>query len=72
MKIEKKETDFEPVTITLQSQDELDLFYQVFRQLGGDVPATLFGDAACVAHKLREQGAKIRDDWNLVGDIYIR
>lgn len=39
MKIEKKETDFEPVTITLQSQDELDLFYQVFRELGGDVPA---------------------------------
>lgn len=70
MKIEKKEAAFEPVTITLQSQDELDLFYQVFRQLGGDIPASLWGTT--LAAKLREQGAEVRDDWDLMGDIYIR
>ena len=72
MQIEKKEAAFEPVTITLQSQDELDLFYQVFLELGGDVPASLWGEASYAAQKLREQGAQIREDWNLVGDIYIR
>lgn len=72
MKIEKKEAAFEPVTITLQSQDELDLFYQVFRQLSGDIPASLWGTASHAAAKLREQGAEVRDDWDLIGDIYIR
>ena len=72
MKIEKKEAAFEPVIITLQSQDELDLFYQVFLYLGGDLPAGLFGHAAYVARKLSSQGAQIREDWVLVDDICIR
>lgn len=35
MKVEKAETKFTPVVITLESQDELDFFAAVFGNIGG-------------------------------------
>lgn len=70
MKIEKKEKSFEPVTITLETQDELDLFYEVFRRVGGSIPLRIFGNTSATCNALNEQGANQRS-WDVSGDIYI-
>jgi len=71
MKIEKKEATFEPVTIILQSQDELDLFLEVFHRVGGSVVRVIFGSTSTMPHELRKAGAVHRDEWKISGDVYI-
>jgi len=71
MKIEKKKAAFEPVTITLQSQDELDLLLEVFHRVGGTAVRVIFGSTSIMPHELRKAGAVHRDEWKIAGDIYI-
>ena len=58
MKVEKKEAKFEPVTMTFESQDELDLFFTVFRRIGGNEMLRIFGNRNYVCRALEKMGAK--------------
>lgn len=71
MKIQSKESEFKPVTITLQSQDELDLMLEVFHRAGGTAVRDIFGNTSTLPYELRKAGAAHRGEWNISGDIYI-
>ena len=59
MKIKKaKESTFEPVTITIESQEELDFFTEVFVRVGGQRAVDLFESTSTIPRKLQEMGGK--------------
>lgn len=55
MKIESTKK-FTPVTITLESQDELDLFTTIFENVGGNVPVKVVGSTSTIPNHLRDAG----------------
>jgi hypothetical protein len=69
MKIEKKEKEFQPVTITLETQAELDIFRTVFYHVGGDKVAEVFGETSYISRNLDLVGGEIID--SVKGTIYI-
>lgn len=56
MKVEKKQKQFEPVTLTLETQEELDFFTSVFYNVGGKAAVDLFGDTCYIAQQLKSLG----------------
>lgn len=71
MKIQSKDREFKPVTITLETQEELDLMLEVFHRVGGSAVHVIFGGTSTLPHELRKAGAVYRGGWNISGDIYI-
>ena len=71
MKIQAKDSEFNPVTITLETQEELDVMLEVFHRVGGSAVHVIFGGTSTLPHELRKAGAVYRDDWDISGDIYI-
>lgn len=55
MKVEKAK-QFIPVTITLETQEELDVFTEVFHRVGGDKVVKVFGNTNHVVSALRAAG----------------
>lgn len=68
MKINKAAA-FEPVTITIESQEELDFFTEVFARVGGQKPVDLFGSTSVITRTLRELGG-VRTNTS-EGDVHI-
>lgn len=73
MKIEKESDKlFVPVTITLETQDELDFFTQVFYRVGGTEFVKLFSNTSTVRSMLQENGGNLEKyDYSSRGSIYI-
>lgn len=77
MKVKSEAPDlFKPVTITLESQDELDVLYLVSRRIGGQATADVFGNTSSLCNALLGAGATQEDDskfvaTNIGGGIYI-
>lgn len=73
MKIEKKGKLFEPVTITLETQEELDIFAEIFFRIGGDKFLEVFGDTSAVLNGLLDRGANGTDNIpnKVTGSIHI-
>jgi hypothetical protein len=69
MKVTKK--SFDPITITLESQEELDIFTEVFDRVGGDLIRKVFGTTDFVVNQLKNAGGKNSDYANISGSIYI-
>lgn len=56
MKVESAKSGFKPVTITLESQDELDLMCTLAYNLGGAATAEVFRTAGALHRALRDAG----------------
>lgn len=59
MKVEKKQKQFEPVIITLETQEELDFFASVFYNVGGKAATDLLGSACDIAGQLESVGGHV-------------
>lgn len=62
MKIQGKDSVFKPVTITLETQEELDIFAEIFHRIGGVKFLKVFGNTSTVINGLLNQGALHPDD----------
>jgi len=56
MKIEMKQKRFEPVTITLETQEELDFFTSVFYNVAGEAAIDTFGSTGYIMRQLESFG----------------
>ena len=56
MKFEKKQKQFEPVTVTLETEEELDFFTSVFFNVGGQAAVDIFGSTGYIVHQLQSLG----------------
>lgn len=70
MKIENAKGEFQPVTITLESQEELDIFTEVFYRVGGHRFRDAFYNTSTVVQMLRSKGG-VSDEMNVTGSIVI-
>lgn len=70
MKVEGKVNEFNPVTITLETQEELDIFTEIFHRIGGDKFRKVFGNTSTIVTRLTENGG-IYDELDVEGCIYI-
>lgn len=70
MKVENAKSEFQPVTITLQSQEELDIFTEVFYVVGGYRFRDVFGNTSTVVEMLRSKGG-VSGAMNVSGEIRI-
>lgn len=68
MKVTKK--SFNPITITIESQEELDIFTEVFYRVGGDLMNKVFGSQRFVLDQLLNAGGR-HDKADATGSIYI-
>tara|TARA_R100000656_G_scaffold102539_1_gene74587 strand:+ start:117 stop:359 length:243 start_codon:yes stop_codon:yes gene_type:complete len=57
MKVEAVKSSFKPVTITLESQDELDLLYMATSRIGGRAYRDVFGGTGTLCRALEDAGA---------------
>lgn len=71
MKIEQQTKKFTPATITLETQEELDFFTEVFYRVGGNVIYRLFGSASDFVNQLKSVGGVIHDDDKSNGSVHI-
>lgn len=71
MKIEKKEAPFRPVTITLETQEELDFFTCMADRTGGEVAVRLYGSTWANAELLVRAGGNL-NAYRSEGSIHIR
>lgn len=62
MKIQVKGNEFKPVTITLETQEELDIFAEIFHRIGGEKFLEVFGNTSAVMTGLMNHGALHPDD----------
>lgn len=69
MKIVKGKAKFEPVTLTLESQEELNIFTEVFYRVGGQGMVDVFGQAGYVYGLLSGAGGVSTDDDQTCGSI---
>lgn len=56
MKVEMKQKRFEPVTITLETQEELDFFTSVFYNVAGEAAIDTFGSTGYIMRQLESFG----------------
>ena len=71
MKIVKGDPTFKPVTLTLESQEELDVFTEVFYRVGGQKMVDVFGHTGYVYGLLQEAGGLATDDNETCGSINV-
>lgn len=58
MKVTQEKSGFQPVTITLETQEELDVFTEVFYRVGGNRVRDTFGSANTIFKELTSLGGK--------------
>lgn len=71
MKIVKGKAKFEPVTLTLESQEELNIFTEVFYRVGGQGMVDVFGRTGYVYGLLSDAGGVSTDDDQTCGSINV-
>jgi len=70
MKVESKVNEFNPVTITLETQEELDIFTEIFHRIGGDRFRKVFGNTSTIVSHLSKNGG-VYEELDVEGSIYI-
>jgi len=70
MKIEKVKENFKPATITLEDQEELDMFTKIFTRVGGERFRDAFDGRSTIADMLRSVGGN-SDQMHVAGAINI-
>lgn len=68
MKVEKVGQPFVPVVISLDSQEELDIFTEVFYRVGGN----RFSKYSSIYCNLKKLGGKVTDDGSVEGNIDLK
>lgn len=71
MKIIKGKAAFEPVTITLESQEELDIFTEVFYRVGGQKMTEVFDSAGHVYALFEQAGGVTKEYSETYGSINV-
>ena len=71
MKIVKGKAAFEPVVLTLETQEEVDIFTEVFYHVGGQKVQDVFGEVGYVYRLLEKAGGTTTDTFNTYGSIHI-
>lgn len=69
MKIKKVKKEFTPVTLTFETQAELDIFTEVFYRVGGQGMKRVFGRAGYVHELLSDVGGISTQDSETCGAI---
>jgi len=72
MKIEKAKKEFTPVTLTFETQAELDFFAEVFYRVGGSKVKEVFGEEETVYNLLADMGGYVNDECpKTTGSIHV-
>lgn len=72
MKIESGKQEFTPVTLTIETQEELDYFTTVFENVGGKATVKIFQCTSTIPNKFRGLGG-VGDNFDCVinGGLWI-